>query len=66
VRCQSEVGLSVVKAVMVYMVNDEAVGRFEYLSVHPDKPVPGSFALLIGMYCVIRAPSRSSLPFIIV
>ncbi len=37
-RCGSEVGLSIVEAVMVYMVNEKMVGRVDNLTVHLNRP----------------------------
>ena len=43
-RCRAEVGLSIVEAVMVYMVNEKMVGRVDNLTVHLNRHPLFAFA----------------------
>ncbi len=43
-RCGAEVGLSIVQAVMVYMVNEKMVGRVDNLTVHLNRRPLFAFA----------------------
>ncbi len=59
-RCGAEVGLSIVEAVMVYMVNEKMVGRVDNLTVHLNRPplvfadplTPGGIICIFELFCM--------------
>ncbi len=66
VRCRAEVGLSVVQAIVVYMVNAEAGGGFEYLLVHANAHVAATFWQAKVPACITGTPIGYGIPFIFV
>jgi len=37
--CLSEIGFSIVQAVMINVVDEEIVGRVDYFTMHPDRNI---------------------------
>ena len=63
--CGSQIRLSIIKAVMIYMVNEKMVGRVDYLTVHLNRQ-PFVFADPYTPCCIICIFELFGMPFVFV